>query len=79
MFKMLIFYMNDIVNAADDNNIILYADDISHGRNLSNFINQTREHLRKIQSGLYVIDWRFIITFYVKNIQHLSQSVIILR
>ena len=47
-----ILYMNDIVNAADANNIRLYADDTGiflHGRNLSNLINRTREYFRKLQ------------------------------
>ena len=46
-----ILYINDIINAADANNIRLYADDtwiFLHNRNINNLVGHTRTYLRKL-------------------------------
>ena len=47
-----ILYMNDIINAADANNIRLYADDTGiflHGKNIYNLINHVRNNFRRLK------------------------------
>ena len=47
--------MNDIINAADANNIRLYADDTGiflHGENIYNIINLVRNYFKKLKQWI---------------------------